>query len=112
MDKTAIIGILTVALLISGSAACLTVDSPGPSADPTKDIGEMISAELTRVASLASNDVAPPITPLPASIDTLRPQPAELPQPLQPTVTLQHLHSGPTIAELVARLRPSLAHMI
>lgn len=108
MDKTAMIGILAVGLLILGSAACLTVNGPFPAADPTEDVGEIISAELTRVAPVASRD--------PSNIqsqDTTSPLAPE-PIPVAPDVdaTSAPLHSGPSISELVAMARPSLAQII
>lgn len=116
MVKAMMIGILAAGLLISATAACLAGDTPLQEADPTEDIGEMISAELTRVAPVASRASTPTKsspsnptdTPPPIPTNTQRPEPTAMPLP---TVTLQHLHSGPTIAELVARLRPSLAHI-
>ena len=117
MTKAMTLGILAVILLISsGTSACFTVDTPLQTADPTEDIGEMISAELTRVAPAESRGRTPANTPTSSPTDTPSPKPTNTPRPEPtaaplPTVTLQHLHSGPTIAELVARLRPSLAHI-
>ena len=114
MDKTAIIGFLAAAFMIAGPAACLTVNTPLQAVDPTEDIGQMISAELTRVAPSTSNDATPSNAPPSNPTDTPLPQTPPPPQPtaaLESTVAPEPLHGGPSIAELVARLRPSLAYI-
>ena len=86
MAKAMMIGILAAGLLISGTAACLAGDTPLQEADPTEDIGEMISAELTRVAPATQRGRMPTNTPLPSLPDTPTPDPTNTPRP-GPTAT-------------------------
>ena len=117
MAKTwLVMTLLAVALVTAGCIVVETPDTPATVAaeltrvatEATPDVQAMVSAELTRAA--------PTATPQPTPVSPLPPNPTDTPRPqatatLQPTATLQHLHSGPTIAELVARLRPSLAYI-
>ena len=86
MIKAMMIGILAAGLLISGTAACLAVDTPLQEVDPTEDIGEMISAELTRVAPAASRGRTPTNHPPTRPTDTPPPNPTNTPRP-EPTAT-------------------------
>ncbi|MDE2959307.1 MAG: trypsin-like peptidase domain-containing protein, partial [Chloroflexota bacterium] len=109
--------VIGLALLLAATG-CIVVETP--------DTPATVEAELTRVATKATPDVqamvsaeltraAPTATPQPTPVNVQPPNPTDDPPQQtatpQPTATLQHLHSGPTIAELVARLRPSLAHI-
>lgn len=108
--------LLAVALATTGCIVVETPDTPATVAaeltrvieEATPDVVAMVAEELTRAASSATSQPAPPNALPPNPTGTPRPQPTVT---SQPTPTLQHLHSGPTIAELVARLRPSLAYI-
>lgn len=121
--------IALAAVMAFQGAGCLTFSEPTstPSPTATPDVAAMVKAAIdavldgtatatpTATPTLRPTNTAVPTaipiptpTPLSAPTNTPRPQPTA---PLQPTVTLQRLHSGLTVAELVARLRPSVAHI-
>ena len=84
-------------------SACLTVNTPAQQPTPTKDVGQMVEAALTRAAE-PTDTPTPEITRSPV-IDQAEPT-------SNPTPTLDPLHSGPSIAELVKMVRPSLARIV
>ena len=128
MLAKACIGILLLAVALT-AAGCIVVETPDTPAtvaaeltraatEATPDVQAMVSAELTRAAPTATLQSTPDVQAIvSAELTRAAPTPAQQ-QPanpthtphLQPTPTLQHLHSG--IAELVSRLRPSLAQIL
>ena len=96
--------LICAAFFVLGATSCLTVTAPAQqtiAVDPTADVEELVLIELTRLA--------PTETPLPT--DTPIPVLAETRESPQPAVTLDLLHSGPSIADLVEAVRPSLARI-
>ena len=115
-SKWAVLLPCVLAILLAGTACVvlspLTPSSgpnmPTPTPEPTLDIQALVS---TRLALLA---VTP--TPLPTSTEASINHPANVsqatPSPLvEPASTPEKLHSGPSIAQLVRTLRPSLAYI-
>ena len=116
MVKTWLVMMLAVTLVTAG---CIVVETPNTPAtvtteltrvatEATPDVQAMVSAELTRAAPTATPQPTPVSVQPPNSTDDPRPQSNATPRPI---ATPENLHTGPTIAELVARLRPSLAYI-
>lgn len=117
---TRLLSILAMAVILAFPAiGCFAPAEPTPTATATPDVGAMVRAAIAS----ALDGTATPV-PTPTATPTLRPtatttttEPNRLvsilhmtPAPTsRPAATPAKLHSGPTIAELVARLRPSLA---
>ena len=99
--------LLGAVFVVLSAVACLTVNTPAQQPVPdhkTSDAGEFASAELTNVAPT----LTPPPTEIlaPASSQTTgAPETTDAPEII---AEFSQLHSGPSIAELVAMVRPSL----
>ena len=93
------------AFFVLSAVSCLTVNAPAQqsaSENPTADVEALVSVELTKLAP--TDTLAPTSTSVPVI--------GETPNSPNPTATLDPLHSGPSIAELVTMVRPSLARII
>jgi len=93
--------LLTVGLVAMG---CITVEAP-----EAPDVQATVVEELTRAAPAATPQSALEMAEAANPTDRPRPQPIATSQPI---ATPQLLHTGPTVAELVSRMRPSLARII
>ena len=102
---------------------CITVEAP-----ETPDVQATVAAELTRVAQEAT--LQPTVSNVPSAAPTNTPQPeptavpmdtpapttaptfTPLPRPRQTATSTPRPTATPTVADLISRLRPSLARII
>ena len=97
--------LICAVFFVLGAASCVTVNAPAQQTipvEPTADVDELVSIELTRLA--------PTDTPLPT--ETVTPTLTKTIEIPNSAITLDPLHSGPNIAELVEMVRPSLARIV
>ena len=103
-----------VAAILLAATACIATEGPvSPGnvegtmvvSEPTPDIVAMVVTQLTRTADTITPQPTPTAAERNHSISILH----ITPPPSRPASTPHKLHSGPTIAALVSRLRPSLA---
>ena len=114
---------ITLTALALAVVGCIVVDTPDTPAtvsaeltrvveEATPDIGARVSVELTRAAPTATLQPTPDVLAMVSAELTRTAPPPQLTMTTRPSPTLQHLHEGPSIAELVSRLRPSLARIL
>ena len=118
--------VLAIALLAAAvvAMACIVVETP--------DVPATVAAELTRVAQEATPQPAaidvqlaaptgtpqpvpaaiPSVTPAPMVGPTFTPRPQPRHTATRPAIITAQPTATPTVADLISRLRPSLAHII
>ena len=112
--------VITLLALLLTAIGCITVEQP--------DVPATVAAELTRVAQEAT--LQPPVSDVPSALPTDTPQPeptavpvdtpapttaptfTPLPRPRQTVTSTPRPTATPTVADLVSRIRPSLAQII
>ena len=112
--------VITLLALLLTAIGCITVEQP--------DVPATVAAELTRVAQEAT--LQPPVSDVPSAVptDTPQPEPTAVPvdtpapttaptftpllRPRQAVTSTPRPTATPTVADLISRLRPSLARII
>ena len=112
--------VITLLALLLTAIGCITVEQP--------DVPATVAAELTRVAQEAT--LQPTVSDIPSAAPTDTPQPeptavpvdtpapttaptfTPLPRPRQTATSTPRPTATPTVADLISRLRPSLARII